>query len=566
MKSLANRKFNPLLFFSHHKRFTSFLSMFLTLSFLNLIIGCSYYNVRSVTTTPETIASHIGEFAKNQQYVVIHSGLDIWHLNNLQVNYTEDEKSISGIAYNVDPKHIPKNPRESKTTHRYSGDKAVLNEVHFYINSPDKREFGKQTTIQFSEINSISVNDKNTGRTVGNVVLGTIGVLAVIAVIVVLTKSSCPFIYVQDGEEFIFTGELYPGVLTANQQRDDYLLLPKINDVEDTYSIKITNELKEIQFTDFVQLLEVDHPEHVKVLLDKKGNPHTFSNIISPINVLADNINIDRTPALVKDNNSYLFNSQSNTSNSKESIELEFIKPKHAENAKLFLTLKNSLWLDYVFGKFNEQFGTYYNQFQKDQQESTKEKSTRWMNEQNIPLSVYLKTTNGWKLVDRINTVGPMAFRDIAVPIDVSSTLDEKVVIKLETGFMFWEVDYAGIDFTENEALDIKYIDPDEAIDGNNNDVTKLLSVADQDYFVQPNIGDEVVVNFKLSDTKPNEIRTFFLKNRGYYNYIRNYHGEPNFQKLRLFKEAGAFTDFSKYEYEALTDYENQFDLASNTK
>jgi len=538
--------------------------MFLTLLFLNLVIGCSYYNVKSITTTPETISSHIDEFAKNQQYVVIHSGLDIWHLSNLEVN--EQEKTMSGIVKAIDTKHIPKKPRESKTTHKYSGADAVLNEVHFYISSQETRNYGERTFINFSEINSISVNDKNTGRSLGNAVVGTVGVLGVIAIIYALTKSSCPFIYVSNGEEFIFTGELYPGVLTANQQRDDYILLPNLIKDNNQFSIKITNELKEIQYTDFVQLLEVNHPEHVKVLLDKKGNPHTFSNINAPINVFVDNLNIDRTPALTKDHNSYLFNSKIHTLSSKENIELEFIKPKHSEKAKLFLTVKNSMWLDYVFGKFNQQFGNYYNKFQKDQQTSSKEKSTKWMNEQNIPLSVYLQTTNGWKLVDRINTVGPMAFRDIAVPMDVSSIAGDNVVIKLETGFMFWEVDYAGIDFTKNVSLDINYIHPTEAIDGNNQDVTKLLYKADQNYFVQPNIGDEVVVNFKLKDTKPSVNRTFFLKNRGYYNYIRNYEGKPNFTKLKLFKEAGVFTDFSKYEYEALIDYKNQFDLASNFK
>ena len=565
MKSSVNRKFRPLLFFVNNKKITSCLSIILTLSFLNLIIGCSYYNVRSVTTTPETLAVQIDDFAKTQQYVVIHSGQDIWHLSNLEVN--EQEKTMSGIAKEIDAKHISKKLRESKTTHRYtSGDKGVLNEVHFYISTQNNRNYGEQTTIPFSEINSISVNDKNTGRTIVNVFLGTIGVLAVIAIIVALTKSSCPFIYVNNGEEFIFTGELYPGILTANQQRDDYLLLPDLTKVNNDYSIKITNELKEIQYTDYVQLLEVNHPENVKVLLDKNGNPHTFSNINSPVNVLVDNLNIDNSPALVKDNNSYLFNSIINTTGSIRNIELKFNKPVHSEKAKLFLTVKNSMWLDYAFGKFNEQFGTYYTQFQKDQQESTIEKSTKWMNSQNIPLSVYLKTNNGWELVDRINTVGPMASRDIVVPIDVGNASGEKVVIKLETGFMFWEVDYAGIDFTEGLSLEVKYINPNEAIDGNNTNVTKLLTEVDENYLVQPNIGDEVVVNFKLSDAKPDVNRTFFLKNRGYYNYIRNYDGEPNFQKLRLFKKAGAFTDFSKYEYEALMDYENQLDLASNTK
>ncbi len=564
MKASCNQNFRPLLFFIKNKKITSFLSLFLTLAFLNLIISCSYYNVRSVTTSSETMSSQIDEFNKTQKYAVIHSGPNTWHLNNLVLN--EDNKTISGMVQAVDPNHIPRKPRELKRVHRYSrsAKETPLNEVHFYISTNNIPDFGSQITIPFSEIISISVNDKNSGRSIANAFLGTLGVIAVISIIVLATKSSCPFIYVKNGEEYVFTGELYPGIITANQQRDDYLLLPNLTKGNNEYSIKITNELKEIQYTDFVQLLEINHPNNVKVLLDKNGDLHTFSNIISPNNVLADNLIIDNNPTLIKDNNSYLFNSVIINSSSIRNIELEFNKPKRTENAKLFLTVKNSMWLDYVFGKFNQQFGTYYSQFQKDQQTVSIEKSTKWINEQNIPLSIYLKTASGWELVDRINTVGPMASRDIAVPIDLSNIVGEEVVIKLETGFMFWEVDYAGIDFTENLALDVKYINPYEALDGNNN-VTNLLLTSDQNYFVQPNIGDEVVVNFKINESSLDLNRTFFLKNRGYYNYVRNYAGNADFQKLKLFKKPGAFTDFSKYEYEALMDYEDQFDLASNT-
>jgi len=565
MKSLTNQKFSPLLFFIKNKKLRSFLSMFLSVSFLNLILSCTYYNVKDVTTSSETMSGQIADFNKTQKYAVIHSGQNTWHLNNLVLN--EDNKTISGTAQSVDEKHVPLKPRDSKRVHRYNkNEMQPLNEVHFYINSNNIPDFGSQITIPFSDIVSISVNDKNTGRAISNVFVGTIGVIAVIFIIVAATKSSCPFIYVKNGEEFVFTGELYPGILTSNLQRDDYLLLPDFNEVSNEAGIKITNELKEIQYTDFVQLLEIEHPYDVTVLLDKNGNPQTFSNIIPPNKVLVDNLNIDNSPALIKDNNSYLFNSEINSSSSLRNIEIEFNKPQNTETAKLFLTVKNSMWLDYVFGKFNQQFGTYYSKFQKDQQAVSLEKSTKWMQEQNIPLSVYLKTATGWELVDIINTVGPMASRDIAVPIDLSKVAGKVVTIKLETGFMFWEVDYAGIDYTENIALEIKYIDPYEALDGNGENVTKLLSATDQNYFVQPDIGDEVLVTFKMSEPNQDLKRTCFLKNRGYYNYIRNYEGKPDFQKLKLFRAAGAFTNFSKYEYEALMDYESQFDLVSIIK
>lgn len=565
MKSQANSKFRPLNFLVKNKKITSFISVFLTLLFLNLVIGCSYYNVRSLTTNSETIAGQVDVFAETQKYIIIHSGSDIWHLNRLEVN--ENDKSISGIVQNVDSKHIPKKPRETQKTHRNKAGKEGLNEVHFYIKTNMSNNIGDYITIPFTEISSISVNDINTGRTILSVIGGIVGTIAVVTIIVALTKSSCPFVYVSDGEEFIFSGELYPGILTANQQHNDYLLLPNIKPINNEYSIKISNELKEIQYTDFVQLLEVEHSENLQVLLDKNGNLHTFSNINSPKDVLIDNITSNTKPALAKDDNSYLFNTEINNSSSLRDIQLRFNKPLQAERAKLFLTVKNSMWLDYIFGKFNEQFGSYYSEFQKNQQNAPIEKSKTWKNEQNIPLSVYLKTEKGWDLVDKIDVVGPMASRDIAVSINLNNIKGDEIVIKLETGFMFWEVDYVGIDFSKNEMLSINYINPSKAIDDNNIDVTPLLSAIDNKFFVQPDVGDQVVVTFKTSKYNTDFKKTFFLKNRGYYNYIRAYEGEPNFQKLKLFREAGAFTDFSMFEYEALMDYGNQFDLvASNTK
>ena len=564
MKSVTNPRNCPLSFFGKHRKFTSFLSMLVTLAFLNLNVGWSYYNVRNVTTSTETMYGQIEEFNMSQQYAVMHSGTTTWHLNNLVLN--EDNKTISGTAQMVDSTHTPLKPRDSKRVHRYTDEQSPLNEVHFYIDPAHTPNYGVEITIPFSEINSISVNDKNTGRSVVNIVMGTIGVIAGIFIIILATKSSCPFIYVKNGEEYIFTGELYPGILTANQQRDDYLKLPAINEANTDFSIMITNELKEIQFTDFVQLLEIDHPKNVDVLLDKNGNPHTFSNIMAPNKVLVDHLKTDNGPVMIKDNESYLFNTETSDASSVRNIEMTFKAPRSMGKAKLFLTVKNSMWLDYVFGKFNEKFGTYYPKFQKDQQAASKEKSTTWMNEQNIPLSIYLKTSKGWDLVDRINTVGPMASRDIALPLDLSKVIGDEVVLKLETGFMFWEVDYAGIDFTENLPLDVTYINPYQALDENDENVTHLLAAEDQRYFVQPHIGDKVRVNFKTSEPDPDIKRSYFLKNRGYYKYIRDYQGDPDFRKLKLFRSAGTFTDFSKYEYEVLMAFESQIDVVSNTK
>ncbi|WMI67322.1 hypothetical protein [Mangrovimonas sp. YM274] len=560
MSFSSNSKFKPLQVFSKNIKLKVSLSVILTLSFLNLIIGCSYYNVRDVATTSETISSKIADFSDSYNYVVIHTKGHIWHLDEFVLN--ENEKTISGICTSLNEAHKSLKPRESKRVHQYTKKQEPLNELHFYINSTEAPRFGNEVTFPISEITSISINDENTGRKVANIIGGTVGVIALVAIIVALTKSSCPFIYIKDGNEYQFAGELYPGIITPNMQKDDYLELPDLEISNNKLDIKVTNELKEVQHTDFLQLVEISHRPDISVLMDQNGNPYTFSSIQAPKKVFEDGEQMDLEAVLAKDSHAFLFNQDLTSDNSVRQIDFLFDKPiQPTTEAKLYLRVKNSLWLDYIFGKFNEQFGTYYQEFQKQQQNTTKKQSTDWIEAQHIPLSVYIKTKKGWELVERLHTVGPMAYRDQAISVDLSEVKGEQVAIRLETGFMFWELDYVGIDYSKNEELDIAYILPSQAIDGEGKNVREALTTADRNYFTQPNIGDEVTVSFEIEPFSNSLKRTYFLKNRGYYNYIRQYNEEPNFRKLKLFKEAGAFTDFSKYEYEALMNYEKELSV-----
>lgn len=532
------------------KKYTKYISLCLALAVLNLSISCSYFSVRDVPTTKENITVQIGKFNTSEKYVIVHSDSLSWHLKDMVLN--DDDQTISGTIEAINDAHIYKRPRDKKRVHRYKRQKTdPLNEIHFYLKTPTNFQGADEVTIALHEIDRISVNDKNTGRSVANVLLTTVGATFAITLIALALKSSCPFVYIKDGERYSFVGELYPGAITPNLQRDDYLALPDFYPENGLYTLKVSNQLKEIQHTDILQLLSVNHPENIEVLIDSKGKLQTFDSIVSPNTVKLEDDSLDLNLALKKDNDYYAFNSfQSKSANSTRNIVFEFSKPQNAKEVKLYLTAKNSIWLDYVFGKFNEQFGSYYNTFQKKQQTVEKEKLSNWTNGQNIPLSIYVKTKGEWKLVERINTVGPLAMRDLAVPIQLDLDESSTLQIKLETGFMFWEVDYVGVDFTKNVDLDFTYIDPISAFDQYHNNVTHLLNKQDGDYFIQPHIGDEVIVNFPVnsSDDSLNKT-TIFLKNRGYYNYIRDYKGIPDKEKLETFKEDGAFTRFSETSY-----------------
>ena len=536
-------------FFYEQKMLSKGLALMLTIAILNLPVSCSYFNVRSVPTTEENKSEQIKAFNESRKYVIIHSNDISWNLDNMVIN--EDDQTISGIILPVNDQHQYEKIRKSKRVHSYNkGKSEPLNEVHLMLKTSINFQSNASVSIPLSDIASMSVNDKNTGRTIANILLTTVGAIFVLTLIALATKSSCPFVYVKNGEEFDFVGELYPGIITANMQKDDYLPLPNFSAESGQYTLKIANHLKEIQHTDFVQLISVTHEKNVEVLIDSKGELQSIKNLISPVLVTQDDGLKNKRKASKKDNEFYGFDTSMYSENSTRNVIFDFNNPLKKKSAKLYLTAKNSVWLDYIFGKFNEQFGSYYNKFQRNQQKVPFDTIQNWSESQHIPLSIYLKTNHEWKLIEKIKTVGPMAMRNIVVPLTLENVerLD-KIQIKLETGFMFWEVDYVGIDYSKNIDMKPIYISPSNAIDQYGNDVTLLLNKPDENYFSQPNIGDEAIVNFQVAPCNENQEKSIFLHNRGYYNYIRDYKGVPDIDKLKSFKEKNTFTRFSEDTY-----------------
>ncbi len=533
----------------------------MALAFLNLYVSCSYYKVQDVTSDQAQMAKEIDNFNKMGRYAIISIDDQSWHLDDLVIN--EDNQSVSGTIKMLDPAHTYKKPRK-ESGNRYK--KAVqdpMDEIHIKLypntNIPEN---GQQIEIPYTQISSISLNKIDGGTQVFSIIGGTVGAFIVLILIVAALKSSCPFVYIKNGETYDFSGELYPGVITANMERDDFLQLLPDETALKQLGIRITNELKEIQHTDLLELLVVEKIEGVEILLDSDGNPQTFTEIQKPIKVLEDGYKVNNSAATSKDGVAYNFNSLDNEFENTRHLIAEFENKETEHDAKLYVRAKNSLWLDYAFGKFNNLFGTYYPAFQQKQQQSSAKKSYTWMDAQHIPLKVSIKTINGWEEIETINPVGPLAYRNLAIPINLDNSTSGPIQIKLETGFMFWEVDYVGLDFSKNVPVKMHAFQPTIAIDETGKDVTSLLLEQDGTYLTQPNIGNAVDVTFDLERLSGYQIGSVYLKNRGFYNYIRHYTNEPDFDKLRLFRADESFTEFSKLEYMNLVHFASQEDIA----
>ncbi|MEP7322727.1 MAG: hypothetical protein ABI761_12445 [Saprospiraceae bacterium] len=549
LKSLSNY-FNGLKLFSV-RNYGPEISIFLLFAFINLVIGCSsYYKVKTSTTT-----APLNEQIKNKsKYFIVHEGTNAWHLKSVSLN--DEKKEISGAI-----EYLPVNHQSYETLnpklvyHKYKPRFISSNptiEVHLYI-AEHAVEQDSLISIPLAAINKIDIYDKAVGQTITSHVIGTIGTIAavivIIGVIAILTKSSCPFAYVNDGHAFKFTGELYGGAIYSSLERDDYMPLPGDKLVKGDYQVKISNELLERQYTNLAELIVVEHPDYSNVLIDKMGKIQTVSNAISPSQAVSDE-NIDYVPSLLsKDSSNYVFNDENTSNKDLSSLTLSFKKPLNVKTGKLIINAKNSFWLDYIYGKFNEQFGTYFNEFSENQKKVPVQKINQWTRDQGIPLSVYVQTADGWKYADYFNVIGPLASRDMVMSLDLSGTKEDEIKIRLECGFMFWEIDYAAMDFSENIPVKISHVTSSSALDEKGNEVSSLIASSDDKYLIQPEAGNEVIIDYSIPAPENNNIQSLFLHSKGYYEYIRDYRTEPNLLYLSFFRKKGSFARFSKDHY-----------------
>jgi len=285
--------------------------------------------------------------------------------------------------------------------------------------------------------------------------------------------------------------------------------------------------------------------------VDETGKPYSIAKPIAPIAAKAGETDILPLLREKNDDKYYSFDDTS-ASTGVNQIQLSFARPLNAKKAKLILRLKNSYWMDATYGKMTEGFGSYYNAFIQQQHSKPLSELKKWISDQQIPLEVALNTKTGLQHITDIATFGPLASRSIVVPIDLTNVNSDEIQLQLSTGFMFWELDYAAIDFSEEAGFSISTLKPAMATDETGRNVTGLLTAADGKYLEQPNIGNSVNIEFVSDKHKDRrKIETYILHAKGYYEHIRDYRTPLNLGFLEQFKKPNGLSRYSMQLYKA---------------
>ena len=521
------------------RRVSQIISWIVLCTFLNLINGCGfYYKVNKTKAPPE---SSIIKYQNDKKFIILHKGLSAWHFTNIVVGQDSVHGTISKLVG-----HQWYKTTDPIGTNRYQADdrSEILNEVHIYTLDFRMQADSTAVSVPSNAIREIDIYDPASGMTAASWILPPIGAIALVLIIVAMTKSSCPFIYTTDGTSSEFVGEIYSGAIYPSLERDDYLILPEKRYGQEEYNIRMTNEVHEIQNTNLIELNVFDHPKGINVYIDKYGNYQTTGKKQQPIT--ATNLTGENILDLVRneDTLSYVSSEPGKDMQIKDGIIMNFKRPTNALSAKIVVKAKTTFWLDYVFTRFHELFGKEYDCWVDKQTKVPPQKMKNWMIDQSIPLSLFVEKNGHWQFVDYYNIVGPMAAKEDILSFDISDIPSDIIKVKLEYGTLFWDIDYAAVDYTENVHINHRIAEFESALDNNDKDVKNLLAASDLLYYVQPEVGDAVNMKFKIPE-KTDAVQTLIMHSKGHYKILLNMAGNQHKRELLTFRKKGHFPQFS---------------------
>jgi hypothetical protein len=551
MKPLTNRLagiasiiFFPLFFFLR-KAGKNMVALIL---FLTVLLASCFQHYFVTDTRSKVDAATIQDLMSINKVFIIHFKNSLGELQNLTVS----NDNLQADVVNVSPEHLKYvNPETRRTNRVKRMDKAnTLIEVHLYYPQAGSSD-QTHISIPLSAFNRMDIYEFDKQTTTLNHIVSWVGVglftSAAVGLIAFAIACNCPQVCVNNNGEYKFVSGVYSGAFYSSLERTDYLPLQSLNTADKTFRIKIKNVKDEEQFMNRVQVLQVSHNEGSNVLLDRHGNILAFNQPIAPVSVIGKKGDDIKKQVAFADGEQFLFDSEK-SENGLSGAVLIFNKPAGSKKAKLIVHGGNSTWSGYLYHSFAELFGTGYEKWRNEKDRSDPKKMEKWQTDQGLPLMVYVEKDGKWLFADYFAHTGNTASRDMIMELDLSTIQTAQVKIKFETVYQFWNLDFAGIDFSEDRNTGSNLLIPTRAFKTDGSDQIKSLSIVDKDYtYLKPS--EEIELEYQAVPANTNMTVSYFLVSTGYYHNLKKYEGAPKLATLSKFKSKNAFDDFSREKF-----------------
>ena len=436
----------------------------------------------------------------------------------------------------------------------------------------------KQVNIKVDDVLYVNVKKLESLQT-GLLVAGiVIGVALVIAAIVAATAepappiqipeytggnpySSCPFIYSYDGDEYNLDAQPLGGAVTKGLTRSDYSKLDFLVGENNKYKILIKNEMEETQYVDEIKLYTVEHPDNSEVFTDLTGKMYVIKNPQQCVSAKDENL-MDISSFITKPDNimwqtKLPVKSKKSETDFRNHLTFAFPKPHNAKTAHLLVNAGSSMWGSYMIKEmlnlFGDQLDNWYDKIDSmDKTEIRNEETMKLIvDEELYYLNINVKEQNGWEKRGLIFSGGPFVNETHIYNLDISNTTGDTLFIQLNPALGFWNIDYLAVDYENNPEPIKKELVFNNATDHDGNNITSLLSQADDDYYIMANDGDFAFAEFEMSSLPQNTKTTIFLKTTGYYKIHLAKQGPMQAELIYEFiSKPGKVVDYSLNLYE----------------
>ncbi len=562
LSGIAPFIFFPLLIIYSKRKKTAYIGIFMLL----VLLSSCYRNFYRTNTRPAIDQTSAAKLTNENKYFIIHFTNSTKGLEGAALH----GDTLSGLLVTLPPEHSKYlYPQVSNPKNRVkSSDKtSALIEVHLYTNTENKRDDSVFSSLTTS-FNRADVYELNKSATTSNHILSTVGILTSVAAIVGIIAASstptptntpppgdpcnCPQVYMENNGDYSFASGLYSGAVYSTLERTDYLPLLYVDNNAKTVSFKIANLSNEEQFINQVRLLQVNHSNGANVLPDRYGNILSYETLQSPVTAQTGSNNNVKELLDKTDNQYYSFDGSANTEGFSDVI-LNFNKPAANSKAKLIIHARNTMWGGLLHKEFINLFGDGFEKWRLKQEKADPKELQKWQTDQALPLMVYVKTVDGWKFVDYFPTIGNTASRDMIMELNTQNIPGDKIEIKLETAYRFWDLDFAAIDYSKEQNITTKLLMPQQAIKSDSTDQTAILVNNDKAY-THLTGNESISFKYQVSTASKNLLSSYILVSGGYYHTLDQITGKTNFNELNKFRQPGAFDKFSREKFKEAQD------------
>src|SRR6266542_564810 len=415
---------------------------FICLALITLT-GC-YLSFYRTNTKPSIDTATASRLSSESKYFIIHFANSTNGLDQVSVN----DDMLYGKIVPLPAEHAKYlHPDSASKKNRVKAkDKSnALLEVHLYTNAELKHN-DSLFSASITSFNRADVYELNKGATTANHIISTVGIVLVtttiVGIIALAIACNCPQVSIDNNGAYSFTGGMYSGAVYSTLERMDYLPLNSVPYDAKEISFKISNVKNEEQFINKTELLQINHLPGTHILPDRHGNIFSYHDMHLPVRAITNGSD-DIAYILKKtDTAFYSFDNASNN-NGFSDVKLGFHKPANATTAKLIIHARNTYWASLLHKEFLQMFGDNFEKWREKQEKADTEELEKWQTDQALPLMVYIKTTAGWKFIDYFPLSGNTATRDMIMQINTKDISGDKIELKLETAYRFWDLDFA---------------------------------------------------------------------------------------------------------------------------